>query len=67
MQRTPHPGRIGQGKRILGCSRVGRPPKRCSNTVETKQEQQVRGLEELGFGKDVKQRKIDLCLIDWIP
>ena len=43
-----------QGRRTLGCSRIGRPPKTPSNVAETKEEQQ-RGLEKLGFGEDDKK------------
>ena len=56
-----------QGKRTLGCPRVGRPPRTSSNVAETREEQQ------LGFGEswvgDTKSRdkiKGKLYLIDWM-
>ena len=43
-----------QGKRAHSCSRIDRPPRTPSDIAETKEEQQVWGLEELGFEEDKK-------------
>ena len=43
------------------CSKVSRPPRTPSDVVETKEEQQIMGLEELGFGDKSKDDKIK----DW--
>jgi hypothetical protein len=41
IQRTPVRGASHQGRRALGCSRVGRPPRTSSNAVEIQEEQQT--------------------------
>ena len=43
-----------QSKHAQGCSRIGRPPRTPSGITETKEEQQIWGLEELGFEQDKK-------------
>ena len=43
-----------QGKRAHGCSRIGRSPRTPSDVAETKEEQQIWGLEELEFEEDKK-------------
>ena len=60
-QRTLTPMGPRQGKRMQGCSRVGRPPRTPLDVVETQEEQKIWGLEELGFGEKVKMIKI----VDW--
>ena len=41
IQRTPTWEGSRRSKRILGCSRIGMPPKASSNAIETKEEQDV--------------------------
>ena len=55
------PGKTRRGRCTQGCSRVGRPPRMPSNVTETKEEQQVMRIEELGFGDKSKDDKI----VDW--
>ena len=48
-----HPGGTRQGKRLQGCSRIGRSPRTPSNIIR-REKQQIQGLKELGFGEDKK-------------
>jgi len=48
---------LRQGKRAHSCSRIDRPPRTPSDVAETKEEQQVWGLEELGFRDKSKGNK----------
>jgi len=50
-----------QGKYTQDCSRVGRPPRTHSNLSKTKEEQQIMGFKEQGFGDKSKGNKV----VDW--
>ena len=53
------PGRTRRGKRMQGCSRVGRPLRTPSIDVETKEEYQIVDGKKLGK----KNKKIKVVLI----
>ena len=53
------PGRTSRGRRMQGCSRVGRTPRTPSIDVETKEEQQIVDEKKLGQ-KESKMIKVVL-------
>jgi len=55
-----HSGRTCQGRRMQGCSRVGRPPRKPSIDVEMKEEQQIIDGKKQG---QKENKKIKVVLI----